>query len=444
MSIPSLPGFREFYPAECALRNHLFRIWRGQARCAGFEEYDAPVLEPLELFTIKSGDEIVSQLFSFTDRGGRQVALRPEMTPSLARLIGARAGALRRPIKWFSIGENYRYERPQKGRLRAFYQLNADILGEASPAADAEAIALLIQTLCGCGLDADSFCIRLSDRTLWWLFLESQGLAPAQIEVVLGVVDKIERESGEKSLARLEQAVGSSLAGSLMGKLAELIAIRELPDLESWLLRHSAPAVQERLESRLAEWRTLIADLDARGWSEFLRIDLSIVRGLAYYTGFVFEAFQTVGSGRAIAGGGRYDGLVAKLGGPDLPAVGFGLGDVVLGELLAEIGRLPNIRSSVDVFCLTIGPAVRSVALADLSKLRQAGISADIALREANLNKQFKIADQAAARWGLIYGEDEVAAGTVRIRDLQKRDEIVVPRNQLVEALLQCMNPATD
>jgi histidyl-tRNA synthetase len=147
MSIPSLPGFREFYPAECALRNHLFRIWRGQARCAGFEEYDAPVLEPLELFTIKSGDEIVSQLFSFTDRGGRQVALRPEMTPSLARLIGARAGALRRPIKWFSIGENYRYERPQKGRLRAFYQLNADILGEASPAADAEVIALLIQTL---------------------------------------------------------------------------------------------------------------------------------------------------------------------------------------------------------------------------------------------------------------------------------------------------------
>lgn len=439
MAIPCLPGFREFYPQECALRNHLFRIWRAQARCSGFEEFDAPVLEPLELFTVKSGDEIVSQLFWFEDRGGRKVALRPEMTPSLARLVGARAGSLRRPVKWFSIGENYRYERPQKGRLRAFYQLNADILGESSSAADAEVIGLLIQTLCSCGLDAESFCLRLSDRSLWWLFLESQNLTPPMIEAVLGVIDKIERESRGKSCERLDQIVGSGRGTVLMERLLELIEIRDLAELERWLREHSCPTVIGRIEQRLGEWRDLIADLDARGWGAFVRIDLSIVRGLAYYTGFVFEAFQTVGSGRAIAGGGRYDDLVAKLGGPDLPAVGFGMGDVVLGELLGDLKRLPAVYNSVDVYVISLGAAARPAALADLTRIRSLGIAAEISLRDAALGKQFKAADQAGARWGLIYGDDEVKAGTVRLRDLRQRNESVIPRARLAEALQAAM-----
>lgn len=435
MAIPSLPGFREFYPQECAVRNHVFRIWRQHARCAGFEEYDAPVLEPLELFTAKSGDEIVAQLFSFEDRGGRNVAMRPEMTPSLARMVGARAGSLRRPVKWFSIGENYRYERPQKGRLRAFYQLNADILGEASCAADAEVIALLLQTLCGCGLDHASFCLRLSDRRLWWLFLESCGLSSAMIEAALGVVDKIERESREKSVERLEQIVGSGRGAELMDRLLELIAIRDLSELDPWLRRHAGEAVLPQIGQRMEEWRQLIGDLEARGWGEFIRVDLSIVRGLAYYTGFVFEAFQTVGTGRAIAGGGRYDGLVAKLGGPDLPAVGFGMGDVVLCDLLAELKRLPVVHSGVDVYVFVLGDAAREAALADLTRVRSSGIAADISLRDQALGKQFKAADQLGARWGLIYGEDEMRAGTVRVRDLRERKETVVPRGHVLDAL---------
>src|SRR5258708_2220128 len=189
----SLPGFREFYPEDFARRNHLFRRWRQAAQTFGFAEYDAPVLEPLELYKTKSGEEIESQLFSFTDKGGREVALRPEMTPTVCRLVGAKANSLKRPIKWFSVAEFYRYERSQKGRERAFFQFNADIFGESGPEAEIELISLLIQCLVGFGLTEQDFYVRLSDRNLWFFYLEALGLDEARTVTVLSAVDKFEK-----------------------------------------------------------------------------------------------------------------------------------------------------------------------------------------------------------------------------------------------------------
>ncbi|MGE9294774.1 MAG: histidine--tRNA ligase, partial [Puniceicoccales bacterium] len=329
-SYKTLPGFRDFYPEDCSLRNHLFSVWRQAAKRFGFQEYDGPVLESLELLTAKSGDEIVGQLFNFEDKGGRQVTLRPELTPTLARMVGAKANALKRPVKWFSIGENFRYERQQKGRLRSFYQFNADILGEPGPMADAEVIGLAVESLCAQGLGVGEFIIRLSDRDLWYFFVESLGFNGDQATGALGVIDKMERMPAEKTLAAIE-ALGVDDAP---GKLAAISAFMELESVEAiaefLAAREVDAAIRERLDGRLAAWRELLSLIGAAGLDHFVKLDLRIVRGLAYYTGFVFEAFQTVGQGRALAGGGRYDHLVEKLGGPSMPAVGFGMGDVTL------------------------------------------------------------------------------------------------------------------
>ena len=203
MQFQSLPGFREFYPESCLRRNHILNQWKRTARSFNFQEYDAPVLEPLELYTEKSGAEIVDQLFSFKDRGGRAVALRAEMTPSLARLIGAKANSLKRPIKWYHVGEHYRYEKPQKGRLRAFYQFNADIFGESGPGADAELIALLAQSLGAFGLTEKDFKIRLSDRNLWLSILASESVAEDDFPKLLSIIDKLERTERKKTLEKI-------------------------------------------------------------------------------------------------------------------------------------------------------------------------------------------------------------------------------------------------
>ena len=214
--IRTLPGFREFYPEDRAVLGHIFDVWRQACRRYGFREWESPVLEPLELFTEKSGEEIVRQLFNFEDKGGRQVSLRPEMTPSLARMVGARANGMAKPIRWFAIGENYRYEKPQKGRLRAFYQLNADLLGEAGPAADAELIALCADCLLGFGLTQQDFRIRISDRTLWFRYLASVGVPEANATAVLGVVDKLERQIRELKESAAAKVKGAERASSRM------------------------------------------------------------------------------------------------------------------------------------------------------------------------------------------------------------------------------------
>lgn len=425
----TLPGFREFYPEDFARRNHVFRLWRQTASTYGFVEYDAPVLEPLELYKAKSGDEIEGQLFSFTDKGGREVALRPEMTPTVCRLIGAKASALKRPIKWFSIGEFYRYERMQKGRGRCFSQFNADIFGEPGPEAEIELIALLTQCLCAFGLTEQDFYVRLSDRNLWFYYLEALGLDEPRIRSVLGVVDKFEKAGDEAFKSYAEQF--GELDAALKAKVLAFLQIKSLAALEALL----APIGGEKLAARLVEWRKLLGGLKAMGLERFIEVDLGVVRGLAYYTGFVFEAFDRKGELRALAGGGRYDDLVQKLGGPAFPAVGFAIGDMTFALLLEQRGLTPTLVQVPDVYCVIGGEAERIAAFGAIQTIRASGYRVDYLMRDVAFGKQLKAASDSGAKLALIFGADELAKGVVKIRNLGDRTESEVPSADVMSAV---------
>jgi histidyl-tRNA synthetase len=421
----TLPGFREFYPEDFSRRNHIFRLWRQTAGAYGFAEYDAPVLEPLDLYKTKSGDEIEGQLFSFTDKGGREVALRPEMTPTVCRLVGAKASSLKRPIKWFSIAEFYRYERMQKGRGRCFFQFNADIFGEPGPEAEIELIALLTQCLCSFGLTDQDFYVRLSDRNLWFYYLEALGLDESRIRAVLGAVDKFEKMGDDAFKAYAEQF--GELEAGLKAKVLAFLQIKSLAALEAVL----APIGGEKLSARLGDWRKLLGGLAAMGLERFVEVDLGVVRGLAYYTGFVFEAFDRKGELRALAGGGRYDDLVQKLGGPALPAVGFAIGDMTFALLLEQRGLMPTFVQAPDVYCVIGGEAERRAAFADIQALRAIGYRVDYPMKDVGFGKQLKTASDSGAKLALIYGAEELAKGVVKIRDLADRTESEIPSAQV-------------
>lgn len=421
-----LPGFRDFYPEDLAKRTHIFRLWRQTAAAFGFVEYDTPVLEPLDLYRAKSGDEIEGQLFSFTDKGKREVALRPEMTPSVCRLVGERAGALKRPIKWFSIAEFYRYERMQKGRGRCFSQLNADVFGESGPEAEIELVALLIQCMRAFGLSEKDFCVRLSDRNLWFLYLGSLGLDDARIRALLGAVDKFERH-GADAFKGYEEAFGP-IPTDLKERVLAFLAIRSFDELERTI---GSAAASEAAAARLADWRRLLGGLAAMGLGDYVQVDLGVVRGLAYYTGFVFEAFDRKGELRALAGGGRYDDLVGKLGGTPLPAVGFAIGDMTFALLLEERGLTPAVSHAPDIYCIIGGEAERRAAFADIHLLRSGGYRVEYPLRELAFGKQFKAAADSGAKIALIYGGDELARGVVKMRDLGDRTEREFPASEV-------------
>lgn len=430
----TLPGFREFYPDALARRSHIFRLWRQAAHTFGFQEYDAPVLEPLELYKAKSGDEIEQQLFSFTDKGGREVALRPEMTPTVCRLVGDKAAALKRPIKWFSIGEFYRYERMQKGRGRCFFQFNADIFGEPGPEAETELIGLLVQSLAAFGLTEADFFVRLSDRNLWFYYLEALGLDEPRIRGILGAVDKYEKIGDDAFKAYAEQF--GSIDGELKAKVLAFLQIKSLAALEQTLL----PLGGEKLPARLADWRKLLGNLHAMGLGRFIEVDLGVVRGLAYYTGFVFEAFDRKGELRALAGGGRYDNLVGKLGYGDLPAVGFAIGDMTFALLLEQRGLMPPLVSAPDVYCVLGGETERRAAFADIQRLRAAGYRVDYPMRDLGFGKQFKVAAESGAKVALIYGGDELAKGVVKLRDLRQRSEQEIPQDSVLAVVRELLS----
>lgn len=412
-----LPGFRDFYPEplphpdlwSADARGHVFEQWRSVARRYGFREYDGPPLETLELFTTKSGEEIVGQLYNFKDKGDRDVALRPEMTPTLARMVAAHERSYKKPIKWFTIPQLFRYERQQKGRLREHFQFNADIIGESATGADAELLALLIDSLRALGLTQEDFIIRLSSRNAWHdFFVQHQGDSAKEYDFYQAV-DKLEREDPAVSEQKL-----AALGLSLKEVRAFIEEAKPTPELQA-----------------------ILDDLNARGLGEFVKVDYGIIRGLAYYTGIVFEAFDRKGEFRAIAGGGRYDNLVKLISGGkvNLPALGFGMGDVVLMELLKSRGRLPQFDAKLDVFFLIEDEARRGESLKLIQSLRSGGLAVDYPLTAAKPDKQFKRAQELKAALTLKLEQGPGGELLVRVKHLNSRTEETMSAADVVTRL---------
>jgi len=419
----ALPGFRDFYPEDLKLRNHIFATWRSVAARYGFEEYDGPPLESLDLYTQKSGDEIVGQLYSFKDKGDRDVALRPEMTPSLVRMVAARAQALKKPIRWFSMPQLFRYERQQRGRLREHFQLNMDIIGEAGPLADAELIAASLDIMRAFGLGPQDVQARLSDRRVLRTLLLGHGVSEAQLPAAFGVIDKSERVPREALAEMLREAgVGKGEADAAF----EIAALRGIDAVTSALAKVKGG------EEAGEPLRTAVEALEAMGLGDFVQVDLTIVRGLAYYTGIVFELFDSAKQLRAICGGGRYDGLLKALGGPDLPALGFGMGDVVLGELLKERHVAPKASTELGAFLVAVSGEDVAPVLKLAHAMRDRGIAVEYGLRHAAVRKQLELAAARGAPRAVIIGPDERAAGVAVVRDLNGGTEAKVPLDKLL------------
>jgi histidyl-tRNA synthetase len=418
-----LPGFRDFYPEpvphadlwSADARTYIFDKWRSMARRYGFREYDGPPLESLELFTAKSGEEIVGQLYNFKDKGDRDVSLRPEMTPTLARMVAAHERSYKKPIKWFTLPQLFRYERQQKGRLREHFQLNADIVGESDPAADAELIALLIDTLRSLGLGPNEVVLRLSSRKAWQSFFAEHNGAPDKEYEFYQAIDKLEREEPAANEQKL-----SALGFSLASVRAFIAAGDPTPELQY-----------------------ILENLRSRGLAEYAKVDYGVIRGLAYYTGVVFEAFDRSGEFRAIAGGGRYDNLVQLVSGGkvNLPALGFGMGDVVLLELLKSRKLLPGFSARVDVFCIVEDETLRRETLGLIEELRWSGFVTDYALTPVKPDKQFRRAQELKASWTVKLEKSESGDLLARIRNLVTREESCAGPARVAAQLRQSMRP---
>lgn len=408
-NLKPLPGFRDFAPRERLQSRYLFETWTRVARKYGFSEYEAPILESAELYLKKSGGELSEQLFRFEDKGGRDVVLRPELTASLARIAAAQQRDYPKPLKWFEIGRCFRYEKPQRGRLREFYQFNADLLGEASPSADAELIALSIDVMRELGFAEGEIIVRLSDREAWLTFCRSHGINDSELDAFLQIVDKIERDPDEKLSARLAPFD------------VDLESIREF-------IANAGPESSRNICA-------VLTDLAARGLDRFTEIDLSIVRGLAYYTGVVFEVFDASKALRSVAGGGRYDSLISIVtdGATDLPATGYAMGDCVIMELLNETpGPLAKFQAwqqrqaTCDVFVVIADESKRLEAIRLVNSLREAGLGADYPLTPTKINKQFKAADQTLARFAFVVGSEYPE---LKLKNLNARTEESLPPN---------------
>jgi histidyl-tRNA synthetase len=404
-----LPGFRDFFPADFATRAHIQQAWRATARRYGYEEYDGPPLEPLELYTEKSGDEIVRQLYNFEDKGGRAVALRPEMTPTFARMVGARAGGMKKPIRWFSIPQLFRYERTQRGRLREHFQWNVDLVGETDVAADAEVLAVALDGLRALGLTAGDIVARVNDRRLLDALLTDMGLSSEQRVPAYAVIDKLGRETRGESHRRFREDVGlaDATAETVLGMV-------ESADLDALAASYGSPAAMEQI-TRLQRYLDTLKDL---GLKDYVQFDPTIVRGLAYYTGIVFEIFDRKGELRAICGGGRYDALLRTVSDVDLPACGFGMGDVVIAELLKERRLLPETKQHLDYYIVAVSDGERTLQRRIAQRLRARGHSVSYGFGGAGVGKQFKEADARGAARVVVLGPDEVEQGIMVVREM--------------------------
>jgi len=419
-SLAKLPGFRDFPPEELALRTHLFGTWRRVSELHGFQEYDGPPLEPLELYTRKSGDEIVAQLYEFEDKGGRQVAMRPEMTPSLARILGERSRSMPKPIRWYSIPQLFRYERQQRGRLREHFQWNVDLVGEAGVGGDAEVLAVALTGLRELGLGSERIRARVSDRRLMSELLLGVGVPREQLGAAFAAVDRMEREPRARVMERLTDPKGVGVATETGEAVLGLFDAPGLEHVEALLPGNEA------VRDRVAEIRSYFAVLADLGLGDFVEFDLTIVRGLAYYTGIVFEVFDREGEFRAICGGGRYDGLLGFVGGEPLPAVGFGMGDVVLSEILKERGLAPEYHRGMDYFIVSVGEEQFPLARRVAATLRRQGHGVVYPLRSQSVRKQFSAAAVEGARRVIVLGPGEVERGVAIVREMEGGEETEV------------------
>jgi histidyl-tRNA synthetase len=424
-----LQGFRDFFPEDLALRNYLFGIWRSVARSYGFSEYDGPPLEELDLYTRKSGEEIVGQLYHFVDKGNRDVALRPEMTPTLARMMSARASQLPKPIKWFSIPQVFRYERKQRGRLREHFQLNMDIIGATEVVADVELLSAALDVQRALGLSEKDVIARVNDRRLVAGVLHRLEVPNEKIPAVYAAVDKF-RKVPELTFRDLlsEAGVPPAHIEELEGLCSKKISLFD------WFKSGPKTALPESMLALEALEKYLELFRDA-GLGGFVEVDFSVVRGLAYYTGIVFELYDRRGELRAICGGGRYDNLIASLGGPDLPALGFGMGDVVLTELLKERGLVPEAQPRVAVVVIPVGKDLSGAARSVARLFREEGIPAESPYSPAGVGKDLKAADQAGAYFAVIVGPDEWVAKEVNLKDLRSGKEDRLSVERVVEAV---------
>jgi len=414
----TVKGFRDFFPEDCALRNYIFDTWRQVARRYGFVEYEGPLVESTDLYKKKSGDEITSQLYCFKDKADRDISLRPEVTPSLARMATTRQRDYKKPMKWFQIGPCFRYEEPQEGRSREFIQFNADILGDASTGSDAELIALAVDVMLAFGVNAEDFAVRLSNRQIWTQYLTEKAVPEEHAGTFLQIIDKIERAKPEDTAEKLSN-IG--------------------------LNHEDVRAFMAAADENHPAFAALRADLEARGLWKYVRIDASIVRGLAYYTGTVFEVFDLKHGLRAVAGGGRYDKLCALMsdGSVDMPAAGYAMGDVVLGILLSKtpgaqfgITEYLNSQIGVDAYIVVADEAQRAPALAAVQALRGAGVRIDFSMSAQKVGKQFQAAENQKARFALVFGAEYPQ---VQMKNLVSREQTMVSAEDLVSTVIEAL-----
>ena len=414
--IQSVKGTREFYPEQMYLRNFIYEKVRNASQAFGYQEWDAPFIEPIDLYAAKSGEELVKkQSFTFTDRGGDFVTLRPELTPSLARMIAAKQGELTFPLRWWSFGPFWRYEQPQKGRSREFFQWNIDMLGVNSPEADAELIAVAATFLRSVGLNSEQAVIYVNNRRLMDSEFDALGIVQ---EKRMDVSNLVDRRTKMEPTKWDSYALELGLTDSQLNGLKEILGNFELWKKSDELVR-------------------LFAALEALGVKDYVKFDPNIMRGLLYYTGTVFEAFDTSGSlKRAILGGGRYDNLLADVGGQPLSGVGFAMGDVVIGIILQEKGLLPEfVPSPAPVLVTVFEESLLRESYALAAELRQAGLNVLCYPEPAKLQKQFKFADKMKAKVAVTVGPDEAANAQVAIKNLTNGEQVTVKREAAAESI---------
>ena len=405
IDLQPVKGTRDFFPEEIRLRNWLFEIWRRTSDQAGFEEYDTCVLEHEDLYIRKAGDEISKQLFSFEDKSGRRLSLRPEMTPSLARLILQHNKSLSFPIKWFSMPQCFRYERMTKGRRREHFQWNADIIGQPHILAEAEILMLLISACESMGLTKKEFKVFINDRRILNAILTQINVPEDLHSTVMVILDKRDKISSEALVAMLED---TGMSAKQVGQLNEYLSNTNLKDLEENL---SDTTGVEQLHS-------LMDMMDTAGCSGYLKFDISIVRGLSYYTGAVFEVNSPEKKHRAICGGGRYDSLLSAFGGETVPAVGFGFGDVVVLDVLKELGRFPELPRKLDYTIIPFASEQVGIALKIAAELRMRGSVVDCNFSMKKMKKTMRQANESGAAKAILLFPEELAEDKVVIRDM--------------------------